>query len=308
MFWEHIPLLWLIFVGITLIFLALDLGAFGRKEHLGNMKEAVLWSAIWIAVALSFNFAIYLIYGHQKALSFLTGYLVEESLSIDNIFVFIVIFSYFKIPSVHQRKILFWGIIGAIVIRALFIVLGLSLIHRFHWIIYLLGGLLIMTGIQLTLEKDKEIHPDHNPVLKFMKRFVPITNEYSDGKLFIKKNAKLYATPLFIALLAVETTDIIFAVDSIPAILAITTDPFIVYTSNIFAILGLRSLYFVLAGFMKMFYYLHYGLACILVFIGIKMLISKIYNIPIAVTLIFILGTIIVSIVASISHFRHKQE
>ena len=295
---------WIVFGFIVIVLLALDLGVFHRKIHEIKVKEALLWSLAWIVVALLFNFGIYLVHGPQKALNFLTGYLVEKSLSLDNIFVFLLIFSYFRIPALYQHTVLFWGILGALIIRAAFIVLGLSLISRFEWIIYVFGIFLVITGIKLAFEKDKEIHPEANLVLKLLKRFVPLTHEYGDGKFFIKQKGQSLATPLLISLLVVETTDVIFAVDSIPAVLAITVDPFIVYTSNIFAILGLRSLYFALAGMMEMFYYLHYGLSFILVFIGTKMLLSGFYQIPTKITLAIISMVLIVAVGASIIRLR----
>ena len=295
---------WLAFGFIVMVMLALDLGVFHRKTHVVKVKEALLWSLAWILLALLFNLGIYFVHGPQKALNFLTGYLVEKSLSLDNIFVFLLIFSYFRIPALYQHTVLFWGILGALIIRAAFIVLGLSLISRFEWIIYVFGIFLVITGIKLAFEKDKEIHPEANLVLKLLKRFVPLTHEYGDGKFFIKQKGQSLATPLLISLLVVETTDVIFAVDSIPAVLAITVDPFIVYTSNIFAILGLRSLYFALAGMMEMFYYLHYGLSFILVFIGTKMLLSGFYQIPTKITLAIISMVLIVAVGASIIRLR----
>jgi tellurite resistance protein TerC len=290
---------WLGFNVFVLVMLALDLGIFHRKAHEIDVKEALIWSGVWIALALAFNILVYFSRGQEVALQFLTGYLIEKTLSIDNIFVFLLIFSCFRVPALHQHKILFWGILGALVMRAIFIALGISLIEKFHWMIYVFGLILVVTGIRIGMEKDKEIHPENNPVLKLFCRFIPVSETYEGAKFFVRKAGKLMATPLFVALIVVETTDVIFAVDSIPAILAISSDPFIVYTSNVFAILGLRSLYFAVAGAMQYFHHLHYGLAAILVFVGAKMIISDIYHVPVTASLGFIALAIVVSIVAS---------
>ncbi len=291
---------WIGFNLFVLGMLALDLGVFHRKAHEIHFKEAILWSVVWILLALVFNLGIYMWKGEQVALQFLTGYVLEKSLSVDNIFVFLLIFSYFKVAPKYQHEVLFWGIIGALIFRAIFIALGIVLIEKFHWMIYLFGAFLILTGVKMAFEKDKEIHPEKNPVLKFFKKIMPVTPDYVGGKFFVKQSGRLMATPLFIVLLIVETTDIIFAVDSIPAILAVTKDPFIVYSSNVFAIMGLRSLFFALAGFMKLFHHLHYGLSFVLVFVGVKMVISEIYKIPIVLSLGIILAALTVSIAASL--------
>ncbi len=291
---------WIGFNIFVLAMLALDLGVFHRKAHVVRVKEALAWSGIWVALALTFNVLILYTRGQEAALQFLTGYVIEKTLSVDNIFVFVLIFGCFHIPKIHQHKVLFWGILGALIMRAIFIALGITLIEKFHWMIYVFGVILIVTGIRIALEKDKEVHPENNPLLKLLKRLIPISESLDDGKLFIKKAGKLMATPLFVALIVVETTDVIFAVDSIPAILAITSDPFIVYTSNIFAILGLRSLYFALSGVMDLFHHLHYGLAAILCFVGAKMVFSDIYHVPIAASLGFIAISIILSVSASL--------
>jgi tellurite resistance protein TerC len=291
---------WVGFNLFVLAMLALDLGVFHRKSHEVKLKEALIWSAVWIALALCLNIGIYFLMGKVKALEFLTGYLIEKSLSVDNIFVFILIFSYFKIEPRYQHKILFWGIIGALVMRIALILLGVELLNRFHWVIYIFGLLLIATGIKMALEKGKEIHPDKNPVLRLFKRFMPVTDDLSNGKFLTRIMGKLTATPLLIVLIVVETTDLIFAVDSIPAILAISRDTFIVYSSNVMAILGLRALYFALAGVMTLFHYLHYGLSAILVFVGAKMMISELYKIPILVSLAVIALILITSVVASL--------
>ena len=292
--------LWVAFNIFVFGMLILDLAVFNRKAHEIKIKEALLWSAIWITLALVFNAGIYYYRGPETALRFFTGYILEKSLSVDNLFVFLLIFSYFHVPSKYQHKILFWGILGALVMRAIFIACGVALIHQFHWIIYVFGAVLIFTGFKLAFEKEKELHPEKNPILKIFRKMMPVTENFEDAKFFVRKENRWFATPLFIVLIVVETTDVIFAVDSIPAILAITTDPFIVYTSNVFAILGLRALYFALAGLMQLFHYLNYGLAVILIFIGAKMLISEYIKIPIGVALGVIASILIISIGASI--------
>jgi tellurite resistance protein TerC len=284
----------------VLAMLALDLGVFHRKAHPVKLREALAWSGVWITLALIFDLGIYLRGGPEKGLQFLTGYLIELSLSVDNLFVFLLIFSYFGVPARYQHKVLFWGILGAIVMRITFILSGIMLIQKFHWIIYVLGIFLILTGIKMALQKHRQIHPERNPVLKLFRRFVPVSGDYQEGKFLVKRGKQLYATPLLIVLLVVETTDLVFAVDSVPAILAITVDPFIVYTSNVFAILGLRSFFFALAGIMQMFHYLHYGLSVILVFIGIKMVISHIYKIPVEIALGVVASILLVSVIASL--------
>lgn len=303
----HPVMLWSAFGIIVILLLALDLGVFHRKAHDVKIKEALIWSAVWIGVALLFNVAIYFIGGHVPALEFFTGYLLEKSLSVDNLFVFLMIFSYFKVARHHQHKVLFWGIVGALVMRAIFIAAGITLINKFHWIIYIFGALLIYTGIKMVTEKDKEIHPEKNPVLKIFRRFFPVTTDYRDSNFFVRESGRLFATPLFVVLLIVETTDVIFAVDSVPAVLAITRDPFVVYTSNVFAILGLRALYFALSGIMSLFHYLNYGLSAILVFVGTKMLISNYYKIPIYLALGFIGVALTISILASIIWPEKKE-
>lgn len=291
---------WVVFNIFVLLMLALDLGVFHRKAHEVRIKEAVIGSAIWISLALFFNLGVYLWQGPQPALEFLTGYLIEKSLSVDNIFVFLMIFSYFRVDTVYQHKVLFWGILCALIMRIVFIATGITLITKFHWVIYIFGGFLVLTGIKLALQKDKGIDPERNPVLRLFRRFVPITEHYVGGNFFVKINGQRFATPLFIVLLVVETTDVIFALDSIPAILAITLDPFIVYTSNVFAIFGLRALFFALSGVMRLFHYLHYGLSAILVFIGVKMLLADIYKMPVSAALAIVSSILVVSVIASI--------
>jgi tellurite resistance protein TerC len=275
---DHTILLWVGFNVFVLLMLALDLGVFHRKAHEVKFREAITWSAIWIVLALVFNAGVWYYFGEVKAIEFLTGYIVEKSLSVDNIFVFVLIFTSFQVPAIYQHKVLFWGVLGALVMRIIFILAGVTLITKFHWIIYVFGVFLILTGIKIARDKGTKINIANSPVLKFIRKFIPVTPDYHESKFTVKLDNKWHATPLFLVLILVETTDLIFAVDSIPAILAITSDPFIVYTSNVFAILGLRSLYFALAGSLKYFTYLHYGLALILVFVGIKMLISDFYK------------------------------
>jgi TerC family integral membrane protein len=299
--------MWVAFNVFVLAMLAVDLGVVHRRAHEVTLKEALLWSGIWIALALLFALGVYVCNGSQPALEFLTGYLIEKSLSVDNIFVFVLIFSYFKVPGRYQHKVLFWGILGALVMRAMFIFAGIALLQRLHWIIYVFGALLILTGIKMAMEKDKEIHPDKNPVLKLFRRLVPVTDSYHADHFFVKQGGQYAATPLFIVLLVVETTDVIFAVDSIPAILAITMDPFIVYTSNVFAILGLRALYFALAGVMQLFHYLHYGLSAILVFVGTKMLLADVYKLPVWVALGVIAGILLIAVLASVLRPRRDD-
>lgn len=290
---------WVLFTLFILVMLAIDLGVVNRKSHEVSVREALAWSGVWIALALAFNVGVYFWRGQEVAIQFFTGYIVEKSLSIDNIFVFLQVFSYFSVPAIYQHKILFWGVLGAIVMRAVFIFAGVALITKFHWIIYVFGAFLVITGLKMALAKDKEMHPEKNPVIRLLKRFVPLSHEYEDGHFFVRKNGALLATPLILVLIVIETTDVIFAVDSIPAILAITTDPFIVYSSNLFAIMGLRALFFALAGVIKKFHYIHYGLAAILAFVGIKMLISEVYKLPSIAALAVIAAILLLSIIAS---------
>lgn len=297
------PQIWL-WIGFNIFFISmllLDLFMFQRRAHAVQAKEALLLTALWISLALAFDVLIYFKMGQDLALKFLTGYLLEYSLSVDNIFVFLLIFAYFGVPAQFQHKVLFWGILGAQVMRLAFILAGVTLIHRFEWIIYVFGAFLVFTGIKLAIKVEKEIDPNKNPVLRIFKKWMPVTESYDEkGRFFVRREGRLFATPLFIVLLVVESTDVVFAVDSIPAILAITTHSFIVYTSNMFAILGLRSLYFALAALMRLFHYLNYGLAFILVFVGIKMLIHDFYHMPVVVALGVILGTLIISVITSV--------
>jgi tellurite resistance protein TerC len=290
---------WIVFNVFVVLMLVLDLTVFHRKPHAVRFREALLFSVMWVGLAAGFALFVYYWRGRATALEFVTGYLIEESLSVDNLFIFLLIFRYFRVPSNYQHKVLFWGIIGALVMRGIFIFAGVSLIRRFHWIIYVFGIFLIYTGVQLFRQKNQEIHPEQNPVLRLFRRWIPVTPDYVGGRFTVRQPG-LYATPLLLVLIVVETTDVIFAADSIPAILAITHDPFIVYTSNVFAILGLRSLYFALAGLMEAFHFLHYGLSAILVFIGVKMLISSYYPIPTEYALIVVGAVLLISVVASL--------
>jgi tellurite resistance protein TerC len=281
--------------------LALDLGVFHKNPHKVSIKEAIIWSIIWITAAMLFNLLIYFELGKVKALEFFTGYVIEKSLSVDNIFVFILIFSYFSVKAEYQHRVLFWGILGALVMRAIFIFAGVALINKFHWIVLIFGGFLVYTGIHMLFQKEAAVDPEKNAVVRFFRKFLPVTDNYHGDKLFVRQNHKLYATPLFLVLLVIETSDLIFAVDSIPAILAISQDTLIVYTSNIFAILGLRSLYFAVAGIMQYFRVLKVGLAFVLSYVGVKMLLAYFgIEIYILYSLSIIIGIIAVSVVASL--------
>jgi len=297
---------WIIFNAFVLVMLALDLGVFHRKIHEVKIKEALTWTFVWIFLALVFNAIIYFWKGRQQALEFFTGYLVEKALSIDNIFVFIMIFTFFQIPSRYHHKVLFWGIIGALIMRVIFIFAGVALMEKFHFTIYIFGALLIYTGYKMFFHNNLKIDPEKNPVIRFFKKFMPVTPDLHEDRFFTKLNGRRFATPLFLVLILIESTDLIFAVDSIPAILAITQDQFIVYTSNVFAILGLRSLYFALAGVVHRFWLLSYGLAIVLVFVGIKMIMVDFYKIPIEWSLLFIAVIITGSIFLSLK-FKNKK-
>ncbi len=301
-------ILWISFNAFILLMLALDLGVFQRKTHAVTVKEALIWSAVWIVLALAFNVFVYYDFGKQKAIEFLTGYILEKSLSVDNIFVFVLLFSYFKVPSEYQHKVLFWGVIGALILRAILIAVGALMIAKFHWIIYVFGAFLVFTGFRMAKQNDEDIHPEDNFLIRFFKKIFPVTNDYHGEKFFVKVDGKKFATPLFIVLLAIEFTDLVFAFDSIPAIFAVTSDPFIVYTSNIFAILGLRSLYFALAGVIHKFHYLKIGLSMILVFIGMKMLIMDLYKIPTTYSLGVIAIVLTASVVLSILKPKQEEE
>jgi tellurite resistance protein TerC len=292
---------WIGFHIFIFIMLALDLGVFHKKSHKVPVKEALIWSLVWITLALIFNFFVYLELGKTKALEFLTGYVIEYSLSVDNIFVFILLFSYFAVKEEYQHRVLFWGILGALIMRAIFIFAGVALISRFHWIVLIFGGFLVYTGIHMLFQKETAVDPEKNVIIRFFRKFLPVTDSYHGENLFILKDHRLHATPLFLVLLVIETSDLIFAVDSIPAILAISQDRLIVYTSNIFAILGLRSLYFAVSGIMGYFRYLKVGLAFVLSFVGTKMLLAFInIEIHIVLSLLIIISILTVSILASV--------
>lgn len=302
--------LWVGFNLFVLAMLALDLGVFHRHAHVVSAKEATLWSVVWIALALTFNAGLYFFWdvispgsdyiNTEAALAFFTGYLIEKSLSVDNIFVFVLIFTYFAVPAAYQHRVLFWGIIGALLMRALLILAGAALLKEFHWVIYIFGGFLIFTGLKMAFHRNTEMHPERNPLVKLLRRVMPVTENYEGDKFFIRRAGLLMATPMFLVLLIVESTDLIFAVDSIPAIFAVTNDPFIVYTSNVFAILGLRSLYFLLAGVIDKFHYLKLGLSVVLVFVGLKMVLTDIYKVPIGLSLSVIAAILGAAILASL--------
>ena len=291
--------LWGSFNLFVLGMLALDLGVFHRTSHVVKVREALTWTAVWITLAMAFNVFVYSYLGKDKALEFFTAYLIEKSLSIDNIFVMIMIFAYFQVPAAYQHKVLFWGILGALVMRVIFIFAGIELIHRFHWLIYIFGAFLIFTGIRMVTTDQHELEPEKNPLIKLARKIFPVTKSFEQDNFFIKRGGRTWATPLFLVVVLIEGTDLIFAVDSIPAILAISDDPFIVYTSNVFAILGLRSLYFALAAIEKFFKYLKYGLAAILTFVGAKMCLTDIYKIPVEISLIVIAFLLALSMLAS---------
>jgi tellurite resistance protein TerC len=289
---------WVGFIAFVLAMLALDLGVFNRRPHVVHPKEALTWTSVWVGLALLFAAGLAYFETPQTALTFLTGYLIEESLSIDNIFVIVLIFQYFAVPAQYQHRVLFWGILGALVMRGLFIGLGAALLARFEWIIYIFGALLVITGIRMAMKQDEEFNGEQNPVVRFVRRFMPVTAEYHGKHFFTVQDGKRYATPLLLVLVLVEATDLIFAIDSIPAIFAVTQEPFLVYTANVFAILGLRSMYFLLAGVVHRFVYLKYGLAAVLVFVGAKMVLVDVYKVPVAASLA-VIGTLIAASIAA---------
>jgi TerC family integral membrane protein len=292
--------LWIGFNVFVLAMLALDLGVFHRQAHVVSPREAAVWSAVWVTLALAFGLGVWHWFGPEKGLEFLTGYLIEKSLSVDNIFVFVLIFGYFSVPEQYQHRVLFWGILGALVMRAGFIAAGAALLASFHWILYVFGAFLVLTGIKMALVPDRGLEPDRNPVVRLVRRLVPVSDRYHGQRFFVRANGVLTATPLFLVLVLVETTDLIFAVDSIPAIFAVTEDPFLVYTSNVFAILGLRSLYFLLSGMIRKFRYLKPALAAILIFVGVKMTIVDLYKIPVGASLGVVAALLAVAVVASL--------
>ncbi len=298
---ENSPLFWLAFNAFVIALLLLDLLVFNRKAHEIKLREALGWSAFWVALSLGFNYLVYQTMGRQAGLQWLTGYLVEKALSVDNLFVFLLIFSYFKVPAQYQHRILFWGVLGALVLRAVFILVGGALLAKFHFLLYILGAFLVYTGVRMGMSGgEPEIDPENNPVVRFLSRHLPITRHMEDGRFFVRKDGLRFATPLFVVLVMVETTDVVFAADSIPAILAITRNTFIVFTSNVFALLGLRAMYFALASMMRLFHYLHYGLSLILVFIGAKILLEHFFVIPMPVALGVVGGLLLLSVLISI--------
>ena len=293
---------WVLFNIFALGMLLLDL-RIHRRGRVVRFREALIWSGVYVALAAGFAALLYFWQGHQVALEFVTGYVLEISLSVDNLFVFFVIFQYFSVPEQQQHRVLFWGVIGALVLRGIFIGAGVGLISRFHWVLYVFGALLIFSGIRLGVGGNHKVDPARNPLVKALRYFVPVTDDYRGGKFFIRnlqENSRLYATPLFVVLLVIETTDVLFAVDSIPAVLAITLNAFVVYTANVFAILGLRSMYFAVSRLMKVFRFLHYGLAAMLVLVGVKMLIAEYYRIPTAAMLGLVAAVILTSIAISV--------
>jgi tellurite resistance protein TerC len=293
-------MLWIGFIAFVLLMLAVDLGVFNRKDHVVGFREALTWSGVWVTLALVFSALVWLNFGAQRGIEFLTGYLIEKSLSIDNIFVFVVIFAALGIPAIYQHRVLYWGIVSALVLRAVMVVGGAAVLARFHWLIYVFGAFLIVTGVKLYLQRGKTENPEDGWVMRLARRVIPATSRLDGNHFITKENGRRFATPLLMALILVEVTDVVFAVDSIPAIFAVTLDPFIVFTSNIFAILGLRSMFFLLAGLVDKFRYLKVGLAAVLVFVGIKMSIVEVYKMPPLVSLVVILGILTTSVVASI--------
>jgi tellurite resistance protein TerC len=295
---------WILFNIFVLGMLALDLRVFNRRGHVIRFREALRWSAMYVGLAAAFAVGLYFWLGHQAALEFVTGYVLEVSLSVDNLFVFLVIFNYFAVPEDQQHRVLFWGVVGALIMRGIFIGTGVGLLSRVHWVLYIFGGLLIISGIRFLVLGEHKVDPRKNPVVRALRRLIPVTSDYQGGKFFVRKpqqNSRLYATPLLLVLVVIETTDIVFSVDSIPAILAITLNAFIVYTSNVFAILGLRSMYFAVSGLMKVFRFLHYGLALVLILVGLKMLVADYFRVPTAATLGVVAGVLLISILASVA-------
>lgn len=293
-------MMWVVFGVVIGVMFILDLFVFNRKSHEIKFREALTWTLVWVSLAMAFNLGVWYFMGPAKALEFLTGYIIEESLSIDNLFVFIMIFSYFQVPRAHQPRVLKWGIMGALVMRAIFIILGIELIERFHWMVYIFGAILVYTGYKMAFGGDDKIEPEKNPLVRLVRRFIPITKRMVGDRFFIKRRGILAATPLFLTLIVVESSDLIFAVDSIPAVLAVTRDPFIVYSSNVFAIMGLRSLYYLLSHVMEMFVYLKLGVSFILAYVGAKMLLAGVIKIPLIFSLGMIIGTLTISILVSV--------
>ena len=293
------------FVAFIVAMLLLDLLVFHRRAHVVSIREALAWTAVWIVLAVAFGMGVWLWQGEEKGLEYLTGYVIEKSLSVDNLFVFLLIFSYFSVPKRDEHKVLFWGILGALVFRAVFIFLGVALIERFHWVLFIFGGVLVFTAVRMVVVREREVHPERNPVLRLFRKFVRITPDYSEDKFLVRRNGSWFATPLLVVLLVMETTDIIFAVDSVPAIFAITVDPFIIFTSNAFAILGLRALYFALENALQRLRYLHYGLAAVLAFVGAKIFVSDFYKVPVQYALGVVGLVLLITTVASLQKTGH---
>jgi tellurite resistance protein TerC len=300
------PLLWLGFTGLVLALLALDLGVFHRKAHAVGLREASVWSAVWIALALAYGGWIYAEFGSQRGTEFLAGYLIEKALAVDNIFVIYAIFAYFAVPAAYQHRVLFWGILGALAMRAVFIFLGAALLQRFHWVMYVFGAILLITALKLFLIREEGVHPERNPVYRLVRRLIPSVPDYHGARFTVWKDGRRHATPLLVCLILIEWTDLVFAVDSIPAIFAVTSDPFIVYTSNIFAILGLRALFFVLAGVIGKFHLLKPSLALVLAFVGAKMLLADVFEVPIGLSLGVVAGLVAAGIVGSLVFPRRE--
>jgi tellurite resistance protein TerC len=298
---------WIGFTAFVLAMLAIDLGVFHHKVHAVSFKEASIWSGVWITLALIFNAGLYLFRGAEPAVQFFTGYVIEKALSVDNIFVFVLIFTYFHVPATYQHRVLFWGVLGALVMRGILIVVGATLLGMFHWIMYVFGAFLVVTGIKMALQREMNLRPEDNPVIKLVRRIIPITSTYEDERFFVRHARQLMATPLLLVLLIVESTDLIFATDSIPAVFAVTQDPFLVYTSNVFAILGLRSLYFVFAKVIDTFIYLRFGLAAILTYVGGKMLLADISPVPTSLSLGIIAVILATAIIASVIKTRQRK-
>ena len=297
---------WLIFGFLMIGMLVMDLGVFHRKARVDTFRQAMGWSVVWILLALLFNLGVSIAFGHQKGMEFLAAYLIEKSLSVDNLFVFVAIFSYFSVEPSYQHRVLFWGILGALVMRGIFISAGLALIHQFQWVTYLLGAFLVFTGIRF-MKEEESVQPEKNPVIRLFKGLVPLTSVYHGHRFFIRIDKRWLATPLLLVLFVVEVTDVIFATDSVPAVLAVSLDPFIVYTSNVFAILGLRALYFVLSGIIPRFVYLRYGICTILIFVGLKMLLAGVWKVPIGISLAVIAAILVISIGLSLLVTRSKS-
>lgn len=295
---------WIGFNTFVLALLTLDLGIFHRKSHAVSLKEAALWSVIWITLAMLFNAGIYLFKGSDTAIQFFTGYLIEKSLSVDNIFIFVLLFSTFQVPAAYQHRVLFWGILGALIMRGILIAVGVVLLEQVHWIIYLFGAFLIFTGIKMLVQKETEVHLEKNPLLKLARRWLPLTDTYVEARFIVRRAGQWMVTPLLLALLVIESTDLLFAVDSIPAVFAVTRDPFIVYTSNVFAVLGLRSLYFLFAGVIDKFHYLKLALAVLLCYVGTKMVLTDLYYIPTLLSLAIIVGVLAIAVAASLVRSR----